>query len=318
MTVVSKQLPAAPMSNSRRITRPRLKALPPDLDELIEAAAGRRLILFVGGGVSQNLELPDFQTLVQRIAGELGLSRKAIPVTEYPVLAEAYLLKHGHLGALRSWMDTTWHPPHIDITRSQMHNLIVDLNFATIYTTNYDRWLEIAFEKRGQPYQKIANMADLAANPSDRPEIIKFHGDFEEDDSLVLTEASYFQRMIFETPLDIRLRSDSLARPLLFIGYSLHDINTRYLLYRLQELWKSSAHADQRPISYIVMNERNPAQEIVLRSRGVRPIVLESREPGPITTEFMSHLLRAVEARRLEMGSKRHSRRSRKATASRA
>jgi len=265
-----------------------------ELSSLIEAAAKRQLILFVGGGISRNLGLPDFRKLVKYIASQMGVRVSRLGVSDYAVIAEAYLVKNGKLGALRSWMDTTWHPSNIQIEKSQLHNSIVDLDFPIIYTTNYDRWLEKAFEKRGKPFHKIANMADLATAPDDQTHIIKFHGDFEDDESLVLTEASYFQRMIFESPLDIRLRSDCLARPILFVGYSLQDVNTRYLLFRLQELWRTSAFADQRPLSYIVMTERNAPQEIVLKSRGVHPIILEGTSPGKATTAFLRQLSMGV------------------------
>lgn len=264
------------------------------LEPLLSAVRARRLILFVGGGISQNLGLPDFSELVRHIAGEMGFEDQAYEIADYSIVAEAYLARHGRLGALRSWMDTTWHPTTIDVTKSAIHNLIVDLGFPIIYTTNYDRWLEAAFDARGKPYQKIASMADLAHVRPDATQIIKFHGDFEDDESLVLTETSYFQRMNFESPLDIRLRADCLASPILFLGYSLHDINTRFLLFRLQELWKNSVDAGQRPLSYIFMTRTNAAQEIVLRSRGVEPIVWESDDPGSTTEEFLRELDRAV------------------------
>lgn len=265
-----------------------------ELRPLVEAVADRRMILFAGGGVSQSLGLPDFKTLVGHMAEDMGFAPGRYGVSDYAVIAEAYMVKHTQLGGLRSWMDTTWHPPDIRIARSELHKLIVELEFPIIYTTNYDRWLEKGFEARRKPFHKVTNAADLTVSADGRTEIIKFHGDFEDDDSLVLTESSYFQRMQFETPLDIRLRSDSLARPLLFVGYSLHDINTRYLLFRLQELWKNSPHAEQRPTSYILMTERDEAQEIVLRSRGVLPIPLEGDDPGEATLRFLRGLLRAV------------------------
>jgi hypothetical protein len=77
----------------------------------------------------------------------------------------------------------------------------------------------------------------------------------------------------------------------LFLGYSLHDLNTRYLLFRLQELWKSSPHAEQRPKSYILMTENAEAQEIVLRSRGILPIKTGSDDPGKATASFLRELL---------------------------
>lgn len=269
-----------------------------ELRPLVDAAASRRLILFAGGGVSQNLGLPDFKALVAHIAEEMGLGAERSSTAEYAVIAEAYFIQQAQMGKLRSWMDQAWHPPSVRITNSELHSIIVDLDFSVIYTTNYDRWLEKAFEAKGKPFHKITNPADLTLAPEGATEIIKFHGDFEDDDSLVLTESSYFQRMQFETPLDIRLRSDSLARPLLFVGYSLRDINTRYLLFRLQELWKNSTHADQRPSSYILMTERDEAQEIVLRSRGVLPITIASDDPGEATTQFLRELLQEVRQKR--------------------
>ena len=282
----------------RASSREKKSAFEDELRPLVDAAVSRRLILFAGGGVSQNLGLPDFRALVSHIAEEMGFGPSRFSMAEYAVVAEAYYVREKQLGKLRSWMDRAWHPDSVRIEDSELHNLILDLDFPIIYTTNYDRWLEKAFETRGKPFHKITNAADLTVAPPGATEIIKFHGDFEDDDSLVLTESSYFERMQFETPLDIRLRSDSLARPLLFVGYSLHDINTRYLLYRLQELWENSPHAEQRPNSYIVMTEREEAQEIVLRSRGVLPITVAGNDPGRATTQFLRELLEQVRSPR--------------------
>jgi NAD-dependent SIR2 family protein deacetylase len=267
-----------------------------EFPSLASSLASGRLILFVGGGISESLGLPDFRCLVQHVREELGLGEDFFNLAEYPVIAEAYLLKHGKLGALRSWLDETLHPPHVDIARSEIHNLIVDLNFPVIYTTNYDRWLERAFTARQRPFHKIASVADLTEASGTRTEIIKFHGDFEDDDSLVLTETSYFRRMSFETPLDIRLRSDCLARPVLFVGYSLHDINTRFLLFRLQQLWENSPYLAQRPTSYVTLIERDEAQERVLEARGVKPIHLRGDNPTTALTEFLRQLKDAVQS----------------------
>ena len=177
---------------NKRVQAKKNTAFDHELKPLVEAVASRRLILFVGGGVSQNLGLPDFKTLVDYMARDMGFAQSTFGVAEYSVIAEAYMVKHAQLGALRSWMDTTWHPGTIQIEKSELHNLIVDLDFPVIYTTNYDRWLEKAFEARGRPFHKITNAADLTVPSNGGTEIIKFHGDFQDDDSLVLTESSYF------------------------------------------------------------------------------------------------------------------------------
>lgn len=271
----------------------------------IEALAAeirkRRVILFAGGGISQNLGLPDFSELVRYIRDRMGLDGSEYSsVRDYPIIAEAYVLREGKIGSLRSWMDTTWHPAAIDVARSEVHNLILDLDFPVIYTTNYDRWLEAAYAARGKRFHKVTSVGDLTRADGETPEIIKFHGDFDDDDSIVLTETSYFRRMSFESPLDIRLRSDSLARPLLFLGYSLHDVNTRYLLYKLQQIWENSAWTDQRPTSYILVTQNSPEREAVLRHRGVEPLFSEADDPGTATLEFLRRLRDLVQAEAAE------------------
>jgi hypothetical protein len=100
--------------------------------------------------------------------------------------------------------------------------------------------------------------------------------------------------MSFETPLDIRLRSDSLARPLIFVGYSLSDPNMRYLLYKLQQLWSQSPSPDTRPKSYILMTRPNPVQEAVLKLRGVEPVVWTGTDPRAALSGFLQQLVNEV------------------------
>ncbi len=45
-----------------------------ELKPLVDAAMSRRLTVFASGGVSQNLGLPDFKSLVAHIAEEMELA----------------------------------------------------------------------------------------------------------------------------------------------------------------------------------------------------------------------------------------------------
>ena len=262
---------------------------------LVSAVRERRAILFVGAGVSMNLGLPSFRQLVDHIGEDLGFDADIFNTFgDYQSLAEFYVLEK-RIGPLRSWMDRSWHPDSIEIKDSDVHRLIVELEFPIVYTTNYDRWLERAYSAYGKPIHKIASVGDLVkTKPGASTEIIKFHGDFDDDASIVLTESTYFERMSFETPLDIRLRSDSLARPLLFVGYSLSDPNMRYLLYKLQQLWSISPSPGTRPKSYILMTRPNPVQEAVLRQRGVEAVLWTGTDPGEALSGFLQQLRNEV------------------------
>jgi hypothetical protein len=83
--------------------------------------------------------------------------------------------------------------------------------------------------------------------------VVKFHGTFSDDASLVLTESSYFERLEFESAIDIKLRADTLGKSLLFVGYSLNDINIRYLLDKLHKLRHRVTREHQRaPSAYLL------------------------------------------------------------------
>ena len=221
------------------------------MDDLINSYREGNVILFVGAGVSRNLGLPTWSELIDHIARELGYEPEIYKsFGESLALAEYYRVKKGNIGPLRSWMDTNWHSKDIDLAKSEIHRLIANSKFPMVYTTNYDRWLERSYEHYGKKYIKIASVSDIPLIKDGVTQIIKFHGDFDNDETIVLDESSYYERLEFETPLDIKLRSDVLGKSVLFIGYSLTDVNLRFLFYKLAKLWKSNRGGGVQPKSW--------------------------------------------------------------------
>ena len=262
------------------------------LDDLRAAYRSDDVILFVGAGASLSLGLPPWSARIDHMAEALGLDAKACrDYGDYLTLAEYYRLRHGSIGPLRSWMDRAWHDTRINVKDSRVHELIVKGRFRIIYTTNYDRWLEAAFDHHQVPYTKIVSLADLAHLRQDITQIIKFHGDFENDESIVLDEGTYFDRLDFESPLDIKLRADVLGRSVLFIGYRLADVNIRYLFFKLSRLWRLAMPSIPQPRSYIFSPERNPVQEAVLSQRGIEMIPFEREDPSQALVEFLEAVI---------------------------
>src|ERR1051325_10681320 len=197
------------------------------IDPLVQALRERQAILFVGAGVSKSLGLPTWSELIAEMAVQLDYDPSVFEAhgSGYLELAEYYKLKKTSLGPLRSWMDRKWHLDDSKVDASKTHQAILNLGFPIIYTTNYDTWLEIAFKRKSKSFVKIANVGDFTKIRDGLTQIVKLHGDFDDDESLVLTETSYFERLAFESPLDIKLRSDSIGKPILFMGYGFSDIN---------------------------------------------------------------------------------------------
>ncbi len=262
------------------------------MEVLKQEVAEKNFILFVGSGVSHSLGLPTWHKLIANIGSQLGFDPELfMKMDNYLALAEYYKIEKSDLGPLRSEIDREWNSSTIDIRKSEIHELIVRLRAPLIYTTNYDHWIEKAHDAFQRPYKKIVSVNHLIRARSDVTQIIKFHGDFENDSSMVLTETSYFDRLSLDSALDIKLRSDSLARPILFIGYSLSDINVRYLLYKLSNFWKNTPFEHKRPRSYIFLTKPNPVQEAVLSSRQIQPIVSASEDPKEGLIQFLKEIL---------------------------
>lgn len=260
-------------------------------NELINAVSERRVILFAGSGLSAQLGLPTWGPLMNHLAHELGFAPEIFRQSaDNMELAEYYSLIKNSIGPLAEWMNREWHKNPEKIKESRAHNLITKLNFPIIYTTNFDRWIELAFQNAAVPYAKITDVGDIQKAKPGNTHIVKFHGDFDDYKSIVLTESEFFKRLSFEHALDIKLRGDTLGRGVLLIGYSLADINIRYLFFRLHEIWISYGGNQRRPRSYILLNHPNVVQEKVLEARGITPIVSDSDNPSEGLIEFLEEL----------------------------
>lgn len=236
---------------------------------LVDAVRSHRCILFAGAGISAPLGLPSWSRLAEHMRGELKLEGTE---ASHQMLAEYYRLTMGSIGGLRSWMDRTWAVTEKRVRSSKVHKAIVGLEFPLVYTTNYDSNLEAAYRLYGREFVKVVNARDLVRATQNLPQIIKFHGDFEDDESLVLTETDHFDRLTFDSPLDIKFRSDTLGRTILFVGYSMSDLNIRFLLHKLWRMWRTSGREKERPPSYIFVLDRDPVRDAVLDQWGLTVI----------------------------------------------
>ncbi|WP_424136625.1 SIR2 family NAD-dependent protein deacylase [Roseomonas chloroacetimidivorans] len=267
-----------------------------EIDSLASVIRERRAILFAGAGLSMTVGLPSWRQLIEHMGQELGLDPAWFLSADssYQTLAEYYRLQKGSIGPLRSWMDRNWSVSEDRVRASRIHEIIVLLDFPIIYTTNYDANLETAFRVHGRDYVKIANTRDIASASNSSTQIVKYHGDFDDDQSLVIAETDYLNRLSFSSPLDIKLWADALGRTLLFIGYSMSDLNIRLLLHKLAQIWRDSGYERDRPAPFVFMPRRNDVQEAVLSQWGIRVITGDSDDPEASLAGFMEELLHRV------------------------
>lgn len=262
------------------------------LRALVRQIHERHVILFVGAGISAGLGLPTWQDFIGRLGTDVGFEPDEFLdlSSDFRSLAEFYRLEKGSLDDLCRKMASEWNVSDEKLAASRTHKLIVQLDFPVVYTTNYDHLLERAYELERKRFNKIVTAKDLARIDRALPTIVKFHGDLDDPATMVLAETDYLRRLAFEQPLDLKLTADAFGNAVLFIGYSVSDINLRVLLYRLHGIWRASGCEDSRPRSYVLMTRSNRVQERILDSWGVTPLIAAEADEKRAVGRFLEEL----------------------------
>lgn len=209
------------------------------------------LIPFVGSGLSMCVEgFPSWDDLLQELLKEIGDDKAKVELFEefndVPWARAEYFAhlvrggNHAVHGTIKKVLEDGQHAVwnNKEALKCQM---LLATYFRRIYTTNYDRLLERAGELSGRPgFVSICDAKSAVLSRYKRNhtilEVIKFHGDYGEPETMVLTEANYYGRLLDVDAKDILLMSDLLFHDLLFVGYSLQDPSLKYLLHQMRRL----------------------------------------------------------------------------------
>lgn len=283
-------------------------------EELVALAAERRLIPFLGAGFSSSLGLPSWERMLRDVCEGV---ESALPfddllkATNHDLLqvAEYLYLKHDRqIGPIRHQIEKSFSASPSMPLVSGPHVELVNLGAGQIYTTNYDDIIEATYRSLGLPVNSVILPKDVALADTDRTQVVKYHGDLAHERTLVLTESAYYKRLDFESPMDLKFRSDLLGKSVLFMGYSFRDINIRIIWFKLMDMMRDIPEADRRP-SYIVRLEANPALEELYAAVGLKTIVLNpdgkdlsSDERASLVGDFLFELSSRAATKALKGG----------------
>ena len=270
-------------------------------EQLIQAARNRKISLFVGAGFSRNISptIPDASRLVEFAAQHAKIDKRLLNLHakgDYMLVAE-YLGITGVLRNALATLENQIQDKSYDVSKSRLHVQLTEIDFDNIFTTNWDNWIEKAFEYCKINFDVVRIPAELVNNKvrdnrsdygRDRAtRIIKYHGDFQYPDSIVFTMSSYFSRILEHSPFNSILETDFFSNSFLFLGYSFSDPNLRLIWYRLlrQRSALSQDTIRQIPKSFIVSNDVNPIMTAWLSELGIGVI-----QVNPIPSKLASSL----------------------------
>lgn len=237
------------------------------IKEIINGIKNFKIIPFFGAGMSKPCKAMDWSEIINFLKEELKTT-----TNDKLLVAQEYENKFGRdvlISKLREFCELKI----IDSTSLENHMKILAMNPPLIYTTNYDCAIEEASELLLRKYKKIIGLKDIVESSHGERQIIKFHGDFANNDSIVFTRNDYDNRLNIEKhPLDVLFRSHILGKSVLFLGYGFGDENINYIFNKHKELYGT----DNLPKSYIISFEHDEQKEEELKSKNVITLELSS------------------------------------------
>jgi hypothetical protein len=282
-----------------------------------DAVRDRRILPFIGAGFTKNVDkaLPAWSAVMSRSAELLDYDPQILlSQGDYLQIAE-YLSIKKRLGKLYKSLEKQIDNDALDVGASKPHLLLPYLDVQFIFTTNWDRWIEKGFEHQRIPYSKIITNDDFVSPRSFHPRrvtsiksshlkvttaavrrrfrettIVKYHGDFSEHASIVFKESDYYNRLDFEHPLDIKLRSEIIGRSVLFLGYSFSDPNVRYIWHKLTKLMQGT-DSSKGIKSFFVTHLNNPLLIDLFRRKNIETILLKPTNIADQLQTLFEHMI---------------------------
>lgn len=205
--------------------------------DLIDYLNKGRCIAFIGAGPSCEIGLPDWATLADKV---LEAVRKKNPtdLDTYEIFFARQQYSELFGKAWRAFKSDfviqVCKAALADNMRSgSVYKFLVDFGFQGYLTTNLDSVLKRHFTDEGIAALEYTNskpqleQVDFDVSNS----IVKVHGDLDDPSTVVLTDDQY-DKVIFDTSFEhlrVFLRAHLTASRILFLGYSLRDLDLQFL-----------------------------------------------------------------------------------------
>lgn len=287
------------------------------INEIARKLQDKRVAIMVGAGFSKNVKVSPGQTIFPTWH-ELGnIIFKEVRNKEpgkndiylsAARLAEEYEAVYGRVALDQLIKDSI---PDAQCEHSKLHERLLELPWADIFTTNYDTFLERATIKaNSRKYDLVTTKEDLVFSRS--PRIVKLHGSFPSQRPFIITEKDY-RKYPHDFSFFVNTVQQSLIENLFcLIGFSGDDPNFLHWIGWIQDNFGK----DFSPKIYLIdiLDDMSEAQRMLLERRNIVPINLSLiREEDGVVQEksaayadaydkFFNYLEKAIKSDILRWG----------------
>jgi hypothetical protein len=185
-----------------------------------------KLVVFAGAGVSKDSGIPLWSELIEEIRGHLN---EDIKEDDPLKIAQILYNEKGEKEYNDIIKKSLYKSKGI---YNPLHEILFELNPQHIITTNYDHYFESIIENKGLPFSVVSKDIDLPY-AEHKSLLIKYHGDFE-NKNIVFKEIDYLEFSKNNTLKEIFVKSLFSNKVILFVGYSVGDINLKLLIKDIQ------------------------------------------------------------------------------------
>lgn len=277
--------------------------------DLINDAARRRVVIFVGAGASKwakptgGGEFLDWTEFLKKTSNELTdedlKQRVRALVDEREYLFASQLLKDK---LEHRWEEVTQAAFGQKAYPSELHKAIIRLRPRIIITTNFDKLIESAWDSENSTdhtYPKVISKIDpnvFRLFRDDYNYIIKIHGNIDDHDSMIFDKATYQTGAFGNTYYKDLISSLLLTHTFLFIGFSMTDP-------AISSIVEMYAHSfpGMRPHYILQSGNANEIDELWKKHRKLSIIRYKSDQDHLELAEIVNELSIAATSRRKEL-----------------
>lgn len=198
---------------------------------------GRRIlagecVLFVGAGASLSSGAPNTELLAGHLASSLlNTQMSDASLIEVIEAADAIRGRRSVTKAIREKLE--------NLTPSQQLRDLVSLDWISIYSVNFDDLIEKAAELIEKPLQVFRSATNLDSPMLGRTPLYMLHGSVRDPDDkkmgLVITNEDQFRAKAQRTALYRRLADDMQSHEIVYVGFSMGDVDFRSVISDLRE-----------------------------------------------------------------------------------